>query len=196
VQSFFNISNDDFIFISPCGRRCHFCLACHVNRRPYCSHPAHSIFKTSPWVTRLWQVSILACTSMLRTGSIKGFDDIVDMELNVRFLNDVANVMGMYRTLGSMIAGVGINLHKAVAVQVMYNIQTGGVKTNVDNVFELGLTAHLAEGCPKAAPLGTAPTIGQDRSQRLRGLPNKNLWHSCNFSSPHRPIINQKVYTF
>lgn len=74
---------------------------------------------------------------------VKGYDNILDAGLNISFLNNVANVMGMYHTTKSITAGVGVNIMQTVTLQVLYSTQTGGIKTYVDGAYEVGATVNL-----------------------------------------------------
>ncbi|WP_440134129.1 PorP/SprF family type IX secretion system membrane protein [Chitinophaga sancti] len=74
---------------------------------------------------------------------VKGYDNILDAGLNVSFLNNVANIMGMYHSSKSVTFGIGVNAWEKVAVQAMYTTQTGGIKTYVDGAFEIGATIRL-----------------------------------------------------
>lgn len=74
---------------------------------------------------------------------VRGFDNIVDMGLNVAFLNNVANVMAMYHTSKSVTAGIGVNIMKTLGIQALYNTQTGGIKTYASGTYEIGATLHL-----------------------------------------------------
>ncbi|PWV51412.1 PorP/SprF family type IX secretion system membrane protein [Chitinophaga sp. S165] len=74
---------------------------------------------------------------------VRGYDNILDMGVNVSILNDVANVMAMYHTSKSVTAGIGVNILKTVGIQAMYTSQTGGIKTYVDGTYEIGATVNL-----------------------------------------------------
>jgi type IX secretion system PorP/SprF family membrane protein len=73
---------------------------------------------------------------------IKAGTGIVDAGVNVGILN-VANVMAMYHTSKSVTGGIGVKLAKLLTIQAMYTTQTGGVKTNVDGTYEIGVTVDL-----------------------------------------------------
>ncbi|MGN6510872.1 MAG: type IX secretion system membrane protein PorP/SprF, partial [Chitinophaga sp.] len=87
---------------------------------------------------------------------VKGYDDILDVGVNVGFLNNVANVMGMYHTTKSVTAGVGVNILKTVLLQVLYTTQTGGIKTYVDGSYEIGATVNLFGKKREAGRVNTA----------------------------------------
>lgn len=74
---------------------------------------------------------------------VRGYDNIVDIGVNIAVLNNVANVMTMYHTSKSLTTGIGVNIMKTVAIQAMYTSQTGGIKTYVDGTYEIGATIHL-----------------------------------------------------
>jgi type IX secretion system PorP/SprF family membrane protein len=74
---------------------------------------------------------------------VRGYDNILDMGVNVAFLNNVANVMAMYHTSKSVTAGIGVNIMKTLAIQALYNTQTGGIKTYASGTYEIGATIHL-----------------------------------------------------
>lgn len=74
---------------------------------------------------------------------VKGYDNILDAGVNVGFLDNVANVMAMYHTSGSVTAGIGVNIKKMVTVQALYTTQTEGIKTYVDGSYEIGATVNL-----------------------------------------------------
>lgn len=74
---------------------------------------------------------------------VKGYDNILDAGLNVSFLNNIANVMGMYHSTKSATFGIGMTAWETVTVQAMYTTQTGGIKTYVDGAFEIGATIRL-----------------------------------------------------
>ncbi|MRG46987.1 type IX secretion system membrane protein PorP/SprF [Chitinophaga sp. SYP-B3965] len=74
---------------------------------------------------------------------IRGYDNILDVGVNVTFLKNVANVMAVYHTSNSLTTGIGVDIMKTVMIQAMYTIQTGGMKTYVDGAYEIGATVHL-----------------------------------------------------
>lgn len=74
---------------------------------------------------------------------VKGYDNILDAGVNITFLDNVANLMGMYHSTKSITVGAGVNIMQTVMLQVMYNTQTGGIKTYVDGSYEIGLKVDL-----------------------------------------------------
>jgi type IX secretion system PorP/SprF family membrane protein len=74
---------------------------------------------------------------------VRGYDNIFDIGVNVAVLNNVANVLAMYHTSKSVTAGIGVDIMKTLAIQVLYTTQTGGIKTYVSNTYEIGATIHL-----------------------------------------------------
>ncbi|RPE05647.1 type IX secretion system membrane protein PorP/SprF [Chitinophaga lutea] len=74
---------------------------------------------------------------------VRGFDNILDVGVNVGFLQNKANVMAMYHTSKSVTAGIGVNIRETLVIQAMYSTQTGGIKTYVDGSYEIGATIHL-----------------------------------------------------
>lgn len=74
---------------------------------------------------------------------IRGYDNIVDIGVNVGLLHDVANVMAMYHTSKSITTGIGVDVMKTLAIRVLYGVQTGGISTYVNNTYEIGATIHL-----------------------------------------------------
>jgi type IX secretion system PorP/SprF family membrane protein len=74
---------------------------------------------------------------------VRGYDNILDAGVNIGFLDNVANVMGIYHTTKSVTAGVGVNILQTVLLQVMYTTQTGGIKTYVDGTYEIGATVNI-----------------------------------------------------
>lgn len=74
---------------------------------------------------------------------IRGYDNILDIGVNVAFLKNVANLMAVYHTSNSFTAGIGVNIMKTVMIQAMYTVQTGGVKTYADGTYEIGATVNL-----------------------------------------------------
>lgn len=74
---------------------------------------------------------------------IRGYDNILDVGVNVTFLQNVANVMAVYHTSNSLTTGIGVDIMKTVMIQAMYTIQTGGMKTYIDGTYEIGATVHL-----------------------------------------------------
>jgi hypothetical protein len=77
---------------------------------------------------------------------VKGYDNILDLGVNVGFLNNVASAMGMYHTSKSVTAGLSVNIFQVAAVHAFYTSQTGGIKTYVDGTFEVGATINLFRG--------------------------------------------------
>ncbi len=74
---------------------------------------------------------------------VRGYDNILDAGVNLGFLHDVLNVMGMYHTSKSYTAGMNVNIMQSVSIQALYTSQTGGIKTYVDGTFEMGVSIHL-----------------------------------------------------
>lgn len=74
---------------------------------------------------------------------VKGYDNILDAGINIGFLNNAANVMGIYHSTKSVTVGLGFNIKQVVMIQAMYTTQTGGIKTYVDGGYEIGATVNL-----------------------------------------------------
>lgn len=74
---------------------------------------------------------------------IRGYDNILDIGVNVTFLKNVANLMAVYHTSKSLTAGLGVDIMKTVMIQAMYTVQTGGMKSYVDGTYEIGATVHI-----------------------------------------------------
>jgi type IX secretion system PorP/SprF family membrane protein len=74
---------------------------------------------------------------------VRGYENILDIGVNVSVLNDVANVLAMYHTSKSVTAGIGVDVMKTLAIRVLYTAQTGGIKTYVNSTYEIGATIHL-----------------------------------------------------
>ncbi|CAL1520727.1 PorP/SprF family type IX secretion system membrane protein [Chitinophaga sp. MM2321] len=74
---------------------------------------------------------------------VRGNDNILDLGMNVGFLNNVGNVLALYHTSGSFTGGIGVNIMQTVMLQAMYTTQTGGIKSYVDGGYEIGLTINL-----------------------------------------------------
>jgi type IX secretion system PorP/SprF family membrane protein len=74
---------------------------------------------------------------------VRGYNNIVDIGVNIAVLNNAASVMTMYHTSKSLTTGIGVNIMKTVAIQAMYTTQTGGIKTYVDGTYEIGASIHL-----------------------------------------------------
>ncbi|MBV7530273.1 PorP/SprF family type IX secretion system membrane protein [Chitinophaga sp. sic0106] len=75
--------------------------------------------------------------------SIKGYDGIVDLGVNLGLLQQKLNVMGLYHTSGTYTVGAGFYLLDAVRLNIMYTKQSGGYKNYTDGGFEAGLTLDL-----------------------------------------------------
>lgn len=74
---------------------------------------------------------------------IRGYDNILDIGVNVTFLKNVANLMAVYHTSNSLTTGIGVDIMKTVMIQAMYTVQTGGMRTNVDGTYEIGARVNL-----------------------------------------------------
>ncbi|MFB6456207.1 PorP/SprF family type IX secretion system membrane protein [Chitinophaga sp. Hz27] len=75
--------------------------------------------------------------------TIKGYDDIVDLGVNVGFLHNVANLTALYHTTGSFAFGAGVYILNTVRLNAFYNTQTTGLKNYTDGTYEVGLTVNL-----------------------------------------------------
>lgn len=74
---------------------------------------------------------------------VRGYNNILDIGVNVAVLENVANIMAMYHTSNSITAGIGVNIMKTVAIQALYTSQTAGIKTYVNGTYEIGASIHL-----------------------------------------------------
>ncbi|MVT08173.1 PorP/SprF family type IX secretion system membrane protein [Chitinophaga tropicalis] len=101
------------------------------------------IFFTAASYRFIQEGAISSVAPKLCYRGVKGYDNILDAGVNVGFLDNVANVMAMYHTSGSVTAGIGVNIKKMVTVQALYTTQTEGIKTYVDGSYEIGATVNL-----------------------------------------------------
>ncbi|NLR79117.1 PorP/SprF family type IX secretion system membrane protein [Chitinophaga eiseniae] len=74
---------------------------------------------------------------------VRGYNNILDVGVNVGLLDNVANAMVMYHTSNSFTAGIGVNILKTVAIQALYTTQTAGISTYVNGTYEIGASIHL-----------------------------------------------------
>ncbi|NIG56456.1 PorP/SprF family type IX secretion system membrane protein [Chitinophaga sp. Cy-1792] len=75
--------------------------------------------------------------------SIKGYDPIIDVGLNVGFVQNVLNLTALYHTTGSFAFGVGVYVMNTVRLNAFYNTQTSGLRNYTDGTYEVGLTVDL-----------------------------------------------------
>lgn len=102
-----------------------------------------NVFFTAASYKFITESAISSIEPKLCYRGVKGYDNIVDIGVNVTCLDNLANVMAMYHTSKSVTAGIGVNVLRTVAIQALYNSQTGGIKTYVDGTYEIGATIHL-----------------------------------------------------
>ncbi|RAJ05495.1 type IX secretion system PorP/SprF family membrane protein [Chitinophaga skermanii] len=77
---------------------------------------------------------------------VRGFDNIVDMGANLVFLDNVANVFGMYHTSKNFTVGAGFNVAHTVGVVCAYTTQTAGLSNYLSGNFTIGLKVDLLHG--------------------------------------------------
>ena len=92
-----------------------------------------------------WQLehAVTSIEPKLCYRSIKGYDGIVDVGLNVGLLNNIANVTALYHSSGNFTVGAGVRIMNTVKLVALYTKQTSGLKTYSDGGYEIGLTADL-----------------------------------------------------
>ncbi|UYQ95575.1 PorP/SprF family type IX secretion system membrane protein [Chitinophaga horti] len=70
---------------------------------------------------------------------VRDFDNVIDMGANLVFLNNAANVFGMYHTSKNYTVGAGYNVINRIGIQASYSSQTEGLSNYLSGNFTLGL---------------------------------------------------------
>lgn len=74
---------------------------------------------------------------------VRGFDNIIDMGANIAFLDNQANVYGMYHTSKNFTVGAGYNIAHTVGILLSYSSQTAGLSNYLSGNFTLGIKVDL-----------------------------------------------------
>lgn len=77
---------------------------------------------------------------------VQGLDNIVDMGVNIGFLNNVVNVFALYHTSRNYTAGVGLHYKSVLNLQMIYTSQTSGLKNYFDGNYEVNVGLTLFKG--------------------------------------------------
>jgi hypothetical protein len=79
---------------------------------------------------------------------VKNYKGIVDAGVRAGFLNDQANLYGIYHNSGNFSAGAGYTIKSTVSILALYTSQTKGLKTYFGGTYQLGLKIRLFRNKP------------------------------------------------